>query len=85
MVGATLIVVRGTIFRPLQQLWPALFTCSQCTGAWVGLLAGASGLVSVGRGAVIDAVVAGAANSFFAMAADAVLLKMLGHPEGPSS
>lgn len=81
LVGATLIVVRGTICRPLQQLWPALFQCSQCTGTWVGIAAGATGLVSVGRGRALDAAVVGAATSFLAMAADAVLLKLLGDPD----
>ena len=81
LVGATLIVVRGTICRPIRQLWPALFQCSQCTGAWVGVAAGASGIVTVGQGRAIDAIVVGAATSFLAMVADAVLLKLLGDPE----
>jgi len=80
LIGATLIVVRGTIFRPIQKLWSALFGCSQCTGTWVGIVAGASGIVSVGQGRVIDAVVVGAATSFLAMVADAILLKLLGDP-----
>jgi|GEM_PF-1377441 len=81
LVGATLIVVRGTLFRPIQSRWPALFQCSQCTGTWVGAAAGASGLVSVGRGWLVDAVVVGAATSFLAMVADAILLRLLGDPE----
>ncbi len=81
LIGATLIVVRGTICRPVQRLWPALLQCSQCTGAWVGIAAGASGLVSVGRGRVLDAAVVGAATSFLSMAADAILLKLLGDPD----
>jgi hypothetical protein len=80
LIGATLAVVRGTIFRPLQRLWPALFQCSQCAGFWVGVAAGATRVVSVGRGPAIDAVVVGAATSFLSMAADAVLLKLLGDP-----
>jgi len=80
LIGMTLIVVRGTIFRWLQQLWPALFGCSQCVGAWVGATAGASGLVSMGHGRIVDGVIVGAATSFLAMAADAVLLKLLGDP-----
>ena len=81
LVGTTLIVVRGTIFRPLQAFYPPLFRCCQCTGFWVGVAAGASGLVSVGRGHMIDAVVVGSATSFLALAADGVLLKLLGDPE----
>lgn len=80
LVGATLIVVRGTVFRPLQRLYPPLFECSQCTGTWVGIVAGATGLVSVGRGRVIDAVVVGCATSFLSMGADAVLMYLLGDP-----
>jgi len=79
LIGATLILVRGTIFRPLQQRF-ALFRCSMCTGTWVGFAAGASGVVSVGQGRVIDTIVVGAATSFLALAADAVLLKLLGDP-----
>lgn len=80
LVGATLIVVRGTICRPIQRLWPGLFGCSQCTGTWVGIVAGATGIVSIGHGRVVDAIVVGAATSFLAMVADAILLKLLGDP-----
>jgi hypothetical protein len=80
LIGATLIVVRGTICRPIRKIWPALLECSQCTGTWVGVMAGVSGIVSVGRGRVIDAIVVGAATSFLAMVADAILLKLLGDP-----
>lgn len=81
LVGATLIVVRGTIFAPVRRLWPALLGCSQCTGAWVGIAAGASGLVSVGRGHLVDAIVVGSATSFLSMAAEAVLLTLLGESD----
>ena len=81
LVGATLIVVRGTIFQPIQRLWPALFQCSQCFGTWVGIAAGASGVVSAGHGPAVDALVVGAATSFLSMAADAILLKLLGEPD----
>jgi hypothetical protein len=80
LIGATLVVVRGTICRPIQARWPALFRCSQCTGMWVGIVAGGAGIVSVGRGRMIDAVVVGFATSFLAMAADAMLIKLLGDP-----
>lgn len=80
LIGATLIIVRGTILSPVRKLWPALLECSQCTGTWVGLVAGASGVVSIGRGRVIDAIVVGAATSFLALVADAILLKLLGDP-----
>ena len=82
LIGATLIVVRGTLFRPIQRRWPALFECSQCTGMWVGMAAGASGVAVVGHGRVVDALIVGAATSFLSMAADAVLLKLLGDPNG---
>ena len=83
LIGTTLIVVRGTIFRPLQRLYPPLFRCCQCTGFWVGVLAGVSGVVSVGRGRAIDAAVVGPATSFLSLVADGVLLKLLGDPEDP--
>lgn len=81
LIGTTLIIVRGTIFRPLQRRWPALFQCSQCTGMWVGMAAGASGVVDAGHARAVDALVVGAATSFLSMTADAVLLKLLGDPE----
>lgn len=80
LIGATLIVVRGTIFAPVRRLWPALLKCSQCAGTWVGAAAGASGLVSVGHGRVVDVVVVGAATSFLAHAADALFIHVLGEP-----
>jgi hypothetical protein len=84
LVGATLIVVRSTIFRPIRRIWPALFECCQCTGAWIGAAAGASGIASAGRGRVLDAVIIGAATSFLALLSDAVLLRLLGDPKDPS-
>lgn len=80
LVGATIIVVRSTIFRPLQRLVPSLFGCSQCTGFWVGAAAGASDLISLEHGRVLDAVIVGAATSFLAFLADAILINLLGDP-----
>ena len=88
LVGLTLILVRGTIFRPLQRFWPAFFRCSQCVGMWVGVTAGAMGIAPLDRwyvdsvvsGRVLDAVLVGAATSVLSLAADAVLLKLLGDP-----
>ena len=80
LVGATLIIVRSTLFAPVRRLWPALLECSQCTGTWVGGVAGASGLVSTGRGAVLDTLIVGASTSFLSLLADAMLLRLLGDP-----
>ena len=80
LIGTTLIIVRGTIFRRLQRWYPPLFACSQCAGMWVGAVLGASGIVSMGYGRIVDALLVGAATSFLSMAADAVLLKLLGDP-----
>ena len=80
LIGATLIVVRGTILRRVRTVWPALFGCCQCTGTWIGIVAGSTGIVSVGQGRVVDAIVVGAATSFLALMADAVLMKLLGDP-----
>lgn len=83
LIGTTLIVVRGTLFRPLQKLWPALFACAQCSGFWVGAAAGASGIVATEYGRLLDVVIVGAATSFLSLLADAVLLKLLGAPKEP--
>lgn len=85
LVGATLIVVRGTIFRRVQKLWPPLFQCSQCAGFWVGALAGASGVVQAsGNGRIVDAIFFGAATSGASLLADALLLRLLGDPDQES-
>jgi hypothetical protein len=80
LIGATLIVVRGTIMRRIRAVWPALLRCGQCTGFWVGAVAGGSGIVSVGQGRAIDAIVVGSATSFLAMVGDGILIKLLGDP-----
>lgn len=81
LVGLTLIIVRGTIFGWLQRLWPALFKCGQCTGMWVGMAAGASGVVPIGHGRILDAIILGAATSILSLLTDAILYKLLGDPE----
>lgn len=80
LIGATLLVVRGSIFRPLRLIWPALFGCSRCFGTWVGIAAGASGFAPMGHGRVLDAMIVGAATSFLSLLADAVFLSLLGAP-----
>ncbi len=80
LIGTTLLIVRSSIAAPVRRLWPGLLGCSQCTGMWVGALAGASGIVSLEDGRVLDALVVGAATSFLATLADAVLLNLLGDP-----
>lgn len=83
LIGTTLIVVRGTIFRRVRRLWPALLECSMCVGTWIGTAAGATSIVSLGYGKPLDAVIVGAATSFLSLLADAILLKLLGDPEAP--
>jgi len=86
LVGATLLVVRSTLFDPIRRIWPALLRCSQCFGTWVGIAASASGVVPVGHGRILDALIVGAATSFLSLLADAVLLYLLGDPsEEPES
>lgn len=80
LIGTTQLVARSTIFRPIQRLWPALFRCCQCVGVWVGSAAAASGLVTTGRGLLIDVLVVSTATSFAATLADGVLSKLLGDP-----
>ena len=84
LIGLTLILVRGTIFDRLQRLYPPLFRCAQCTGMWVGAGAGGLGIATLGQGRVFDATLVGAATSFLAMFADAILLTLLGDPEEKS-
>lgn len=81
LIGATLLVVRSTIFAPVRRHWPALLGCAQCSGTWVGIVAGATGLATTGRGRAIDAVIIGCATGFLALLADGVLLRLLGDPE----
>ncbi len=82
LVGATLILVRGTIFEGLRKLFPPLLDCTQCTGTWVGIFAGASGVVPMGHGPVLDALIVGCATSVLSLLTDAVLMKLLGDPHG---
>jgi hypothetical protein len=80
LIGTTLIVVRGTIFRPIQRLWPAFFQCSQCVGFWIGVAAGASAVITTRHGLVLDSLIVGASTSFLSMLSDAVLINLLGAP-----
>lgn len=80
LIGATLIISRGTIFRPLRSLWPTFLECPQCVGMWVGVVAGASSVVSLGYGKALDAFVVGCATSFLSMFANALLIKLLEDP-----
>jgi zinc transporter ZupT len=81
LVGTTLIVVRGIIFRPIRRLWPALLGCSQCVGFWVGAGVGLSGLMTTGYGRIMDTMIVGTAGSMLSLSTDAILLKLLGDPE----
>lgn len=81
LIGTTLLVVRSVVLGPVRRLWPALFGCAQCAGFWVGVTAGASGVVSTGHERALDALIVGAATSFLSLLADAVLLHLLGDPQ----
>ncbi len=80
LIGATLIVVRGTAFRLIRRLAPSFLGCSQCFGMWVGAAAGAAGIVVTGHGRVLDAIIVGSATSYLSMLADAVFINLLGEP-----
>lgn len=80
LVGATLILVRGTVFTGLRKLFPPLLDCTQCTGTWVGVAAGATGVAPLGHGPFLDALLVGCAVSVLAMLTDGVLMKLLGDP-----
>ncbi len=76
-IGATLIVVRGTIFNRLRPFWPAMFACSQCTGFWIGAALGAS----LGAAEIVKNVfVYGCVVSVLSLATDIVLCKLAGGP-----
>lgn len=85
LVGTTLIIVRGTIFDAVRRLWPSFLACSMCCGFWVGAVAGATGILSIGHGRALDMFIAGASTSFSSLLADAVLLKLLGDPSEEKS
>jgi hypothetical protein len=82
LVGVTLIIVRGhgAAFVAFRKLWPSLLECTQCTGAWVGIAAGASGVAAMGHGRPLDALLVGGAVSVLTLLTDAVLVKLLGDP-----
>ena len=81
LVGATIIITRGTIFARLQTSWPKFFTCSMCVGFWIGAV---SMLVlrpgSKTWESTVDFFLDGCSISLLALAVDAVLLKLLGDP-----
>lgn len=83
LIGTTLIVVRSAIFRPIRKVWPALLECAQCSGLWIGALAGLSGEVVLGGGRIVDTITLAASASFSALLADAILLHLLGGPKEP--
>jgi hypothetical protein len=76
LVGATLIVVRGTLFRRVRAIWPSFLGCSQCVGFWIGVLAAATSppLLSVRHDWRLDAPLLGCALSLLAMSVDLTLL-----------
>ena len=74
LIGATLIVTRSTIFRPLQKLWPLFFRCPQCIGFWVGVAAGGFQRRLSGNGKPLDAFVVGCATSLLSMFTNALLI-----------
>jgi hypothetical protein len=85
LIGATLIIVRSTLLKPVRQLWPTLLECSMCVGVWVGAAAGASGVAAVGHGRALDALIGGSATSILALLADAVLVKLIGDERNSAS
>lgn len=90
LVGATIIITRGTIFKGLQRSrLGGFFTCSLCVGFWIGAVslfvlrhgAGSYAGHSLTWWAVADFFLDGASVALLSLAADAVLLKLLGDPE----
>jgi hypothetical protein len=86
LVGATLIVVRSTLFKRVRRVWPALLGCSQCVGFWTGALATFVPELDLPHGRapfamVVDALVVGCATSLSALATDCLLCKLAGEPD----
>ena len=90
LVGATIIITRGTIFRGFQQgRAGAFFSCALCVGFHVG--AWSMLLLRHGDGAyaghpftwwaVVDFFLDGSSVALLSLAAEAVLLKLLGDPD----
>jgi hypothetical protein len=88
LVGATIIITRGVIFSRVQKL-SHFFTCSLCVGFWVGAVSmfalrhgqgSASGHPFVWLWVVPDFFLDGATVALLSLAADAVLLRLLGDP-----
>jgi len=78
LIGTTLLITESTIFAPIRKIGPAMLKCAQCVGTWVGAVGGASGIVAVGHGRFLDALVLGAATSFLSLLAAGVLIALLG-------
>lgn len=77
LIGITLIVSFSSLFAPLRRLWPKFFGCSQCVGMWVGGAAGGTGLIQTGHGQLLDILFVGAAISFLALLASAIIIRLL--------
>lgn len=77
VIGATLIMVRSTVMARVRNIWPEMLGCAQCIGFWIGVTAGALGLVVAGHGRIVDAIIVGCANSFLSLLANAVLIRLL--------
>ena len=76
LVGVTIILVRGTIFAPLQRRFE-LFHCALCAGFWVGALGG----LMTSRGEWFDVVkffLDGGTVAVAALTIDAIHAKLLG-------
>jgi len=87
-VGATLILVRGSILERLRSGWAPLakvLRCAQCCGFWVGIagtpiLSTRTGLELYGV-RVVDGLISGLSVSLLALVTDATLVHLLGEPE----
>jgi len=78
LVGATILVTQARIVAPLRRLAPKFFGCAQCVGTWIGFAGGGSGLLPLGHGRVIDAILVGFATSVLSLLVAGVLLILLG-------
>lgn len=83
LVGATIIITRGTIFRGFQQgRARVFFACSLCVGFWVGSVTMlVLRLPSTPWKGFVDFMLDGSSVALLSLAADAVLIRLLGEPE----
>jgi hypothetical protein len=76
-ICVTVLIIKGSIFNPLRQVYPVLFHCPLCFGFWVGALVKLAilrdglppGVTTMGRAVLVDLCKMGAAGAITAVGA----------------